>query len=92
MDGPHVGGGVVKAIDDASLSIYQHDYSTPMVMEDREPFLSQDELESRIEELQAQMRHAAANLDFERAATIRDKIKSLKGRELGLAVVRSTRS
>ena len=54
-------------------------------MEDREAYLSQDELDSRIEELQAQMRQAAANLDFERAATLRDKIKTLKGRELGLA-------
>jgi len=83
---------IVKAIDDASLSIYQHDYSTPMVMEDRETYLSPDQIESRIEELQAQMRQAAANLDFELAATIRDRIKSLKGRELGLVAVRSTRS
>src|SRR6195256_5350504 len=52
---------IVKAIDDASLSIYHHDYSTPMVMEDRETYLSPDEIESRIEELQAQMRQAAAN-------------------------------
>ena len=83
---------IVKAIDDGSLSIYQRDYSTPIVMEDRETYLSPDEIESRIEELQAQMRQAAANLDFERAATIRDRIKSLKGRELGLVAVRSTRS
>jgi excinuclease ABC subunit B len=83
---------IVKAIDDASLSIYQHDYSTPVVMEDRESYLSPIEIESRIEQLQAQMRQAAANLDFERAATIRDRIKALKGRELGLVAVRSTRS
>jgi excinuclease ABC subunit B len=83
---------IVKAIDDASLSIYQHDYSTPVVMEDREAFLSPSELESRIEELQAQMRQAAANLDFERAAAIRDRIKALKGRELGFAAVRANRS
>jgi excinuclease ABC subunit B len=83
---------IVKAIDDASLSIYQHDYSTPAVMEDRETFLSPIEIETRIEQLQAQMRQAAANLDFERAATIRDRIKSLKGRELGLVAVRATRS
>jgi excinuclease UvrABC nuclease subunit len=38
------------------------------------------------------MRHAAANLDFERAATLRDRIKTLKSRELGLAGARSTRS
>ncbi len=83
---------IVKAIDDASLSIYQHDYSTPVAMEEREAFLSQEQLDSRIEELQAQMRQTAANLDFEGAAAIRDKIKSLKNRELGFAAVRSTRS
>ena len=82
---------IVKAIDDVSLSVYNLDYATPVVMEDRESYLSQEELESRIEELQAQMRQAAANLDFERAAKLRDKIKALKGRELGLAGVRSTR-
>ena len=61
-------------------------------MEDREAYMSPVELDSRIEELQAQMRQAAANLDFERAATLRDKIKTLKGRELGLAGARSSRS
>ena len=38
------------------------------------------------------MRQAAANLDFERAATLRDKIKSLKSRELGLVGMRPARS
>ena len=83
---------IVKAIDDVSLSVYGLDYATPVAMEDREAYLSPDELESRIEQLQGQMRQAAANLDFERAATLRDKIKALKGRELGLAGARSTRS
>ncbi len=83
---------IVKAIDDISLSVYNLDYGTPVVMEDRETYLSPDELDSRIEELQGQMRQAAANLDFERAATLRDKIKTMKSRELGFAGVRSDRS
>ena len=83
---------IVKAIDDISLSVYNLDYGTPAVMEEREAYMSPDELESRIEELQGQMRQAAANLDFERAAKLRDKIKTLKSREMGLAGVRSTRS
>jgi excinuclease ABC subunit B len=83
---------IVKAIDDISLSVYNLDYGTPAVMEDREDYASPEELESRIEGLQTQMRHAAANLDFERAATLRDRIKTLKSRELGLAGARSTRS
>jgi len=83
---------IVKAIDDISLSVYNLDYGTPAVMEDREAYLSPDELDARIEQLQGQMRQAAANLDFERAATLRDKIKTLKSRELGFAGVRSDRS
>ena len=83
---------IVKAIDDISLTVYNLDYGTPAVMEDREAYLSPAELDSRIEELQTQMRQAAANLDFERAATLRDKIKTLKNRELGLAAVRAPRS
>ena len=83
---------IVKAIDDVSLTVYNLDYGTPAVMEDREAYLSPEELDARIEELQTQMRQSAANLDFERAAKLRDKIKGLKARELGFAGVRSTRS
>jgi excinuclease ABC subunit B len=83
---------IVKSIDDISLSVYHIDYGTPVMMEDREAYLSQGELDSRIEELQVQMRQAAANLDFERAATLRDRIKTLKTRELGLAGVKELRS
>jgi excinuclease ABC subunit B len=83
---------IVKSIDDISLSVYNLDYGTPAVMEDRETYLSPAELDSRIEELQAQMRQAAANLDFERAATLRDKIKTLQRRELGFAGVTGLRS
>ena len=72
--------------------MYDRDYGVPAVAEDAEEVLSQDQLESRIEGLQAQMKHAAANLDFERAAKLRDKIKLLKGRELGVVAARSTRS
>jgi excinuclease UvrABC nuclease subunit len=37
------------------------------------------------------MKSAAANLDFERAATIRDTVKSLRTRELGLTSLQSGR-
>ena len=83
---------IVKAIDDGLTNLYDRDYSTPSVAEERESFVSQDQLDSRIQELGAQMRHAAANLDFERAAALRDRIKSLKDRELGLAGAPSSRS
>ena len=83
---------IVKAIDDGLLGVYDRDYSVPAVAEDRESFLTQEELETKIEGLQKQMRSFAANLDFERAAALRDKIKSLKGHELGLSALSFTRS
>jgi excinuclease ABC subunit B len=86
---------IVKDIDGGLMSVYNRDYSTPAVREDSEPFealLTQDAVEARIAGLQADMRQAASNLDFERAATLRDRIKALKARELGLAATRATRS
>ena len=51
----------------------------------REPFRTQAELEAHVAELQLQMKSAAANLEFEKAARLRDRIKQLRTRELGLA-------
>ena len=86
---------IIKDIDGGLMSVYDRDYSTPAVREDSEPFealLTQDAVEARITGLQADMRQAASNLDFERAATLRDRIKALKARELGLAAARLTRN
>jgi excinuclease ABC subunit B len=52
---------------------------------DSELFRSHGELEAHITELRLQMKAAAANLEFEKAATLRDRIKQLRTRELGLA-------
>ena len=48
-------------------------------------FKTQAELAAHVAGLQQQMKTAAGNLEFEKAATIRDRIKQLKSRELGLA-------
>ncbi|MEC8952946.1 MAG: UvrB/UvrC motif-containing protein, partial [Acidobacteriota bacterium] len=52
--------------------------------EEEESFRTQEELDARIKELQDQMRHAAANLEFEFAAQLRDSLKKLRKYELGL--------
>jgi excinuclease ABC subunit B len=52
---------------------------------DGELFRSHGELEAHVTELQTQMKSAAANLEFEKAAALRDRIKQLRTRELGLA-------
>jgi excinuclease ABC subunit B len=49
-----------------------------------ETFRTQADLDQHIASLQEQMRAAAANLDFEKAAAIRDDIRRLRSPELGL--------
>jgi excinuclease ABC subunit B len=80
---------IVKHIDDVLSSVYERDYVTvPLVREEPETFRTPEELEARIAALQAEMKTAAANLEFEKAARLRDRIRALKSRELGLAAAR----
>jgi excinuclease ABC subunit B len=74
---------VVRAIDDVLSSVYERDYSIG-ARESRETFRTQAELDAEISRLEREMRSAAANLDFERAAALRDTLKTLRSRELGL--------
>jgi excinuclease ABC subunit B len=77
---------VVRQIDEGMSSVYARDYGVPQASPDSaEAFRSQAELETEIVRLQAEMKAAAANLDFERAASLRDAVKQLRNRELGLA-------
>jgi excinuclease ABC subunit B len=70
---------VVRHIDDATLSVYQRDYFTVApVDEGRESFKSRADLDRKIAELERTMRAAAANLEFERAAAIRDQLRKLR--------------
>ena len=67
-------------------SVYERDYLTPAATVDgtRAVPRPQAELDAHIATLQEQMKAAAANLDFEKAAALRDDIKRLRNRELGL--------
>jgi excinuclease ABC subunit B len=77
---------VVRQIDDVLSSVYERDYATaPLLRDSRETFRTQAELDAEIGRLEGEMKSAAANLDFERAATLRDRLKALRSRELGLA-------
>jgi len=82
---------VVRAIEDVMSSVYERDYATPPAREPAEPFRTQAEIDAEIARLEREMKSAAANLDFERAATIRDTVKSLRTRELGLTSLQAGR-
>ena len=75
---------VVRAIDEVMSSVYERDYMSGPV-DERETFRTQAELDAELTRLQREMKSAAANLDFERAASLRDRLKTLRTRELGLA-------
>jgi excinuclease ABC subunit B len=75
---------IVKSIDEVLTSVYERDYVTIPETEG-ESFRTHAELEGHLAQLQAQMKAAAANLEFEKAAGLRDRIKQLRTRELGLA-------
>jgi excinuclease ABC subunit B len=74
---------VVRQIDDVLSSVYERDYMTPAA-NPGETFRTQAELDAEIARLESDMKAAAANLDFERAAAVRDRLKTLRNRELGL--------
>jgi excinuclease ABC subunit B len=77
---------VVREIDDVMSSVYERDYGTAVPdRSTRRTFHSKAELEAEIASLEREMRAAAANLDFEGAAAIRDRLKGLRSLDLGLA-------
>jgi len=75
---------IVKSIDEVMSSVYERDYVTVSASE-QDQFRTHGELEAHVADLRVQMKAAAANLEFEKAAALRDRIKQLRGRELGLA-------
>ena len=76
---------IVKDIDEVLSSVYERDYlSVPSVGDAPEPFMTLAEIEARIQQLNRDMKAAAANLEFEKAAAIRDDIKRLRARTLGV--------
>jgi excinuclease ABC subunit B len=78
---------IVRQISDVLQSVYEQDYVTvaPTGAEEDGPshFVGKD-LRASITELERKMRAAAADLEFETAARLRDEIKRLENLELGL--------
>jgi excinuclease ABC subunit B len=74
---------IIKQIDEVMSSVYERDYMTPAAPRDgARTFKTQAELDRYIASLQEDMKAAAVNLDFEKAAALRDDIKRLRNPEL----------
>ena len=77
---------VKKQVAEIVASVYEQDYVTvAAVAEEAGPaeFVGKD-LRATIAELERRMREAAADLEFETAARLRDEIRRLEAKELGL--------
>jgi len=70
---------IKKSIDDIITSIYEADYTEiSLVKEPEIEYHSREELDKEIARLKKEMYAAAEALEFEKAALLRDKIKSLE--------------
>lgn len=70
---------IKSGIPEALYEVSEADYLTiPLAAERREEYIPKEELGSIIQHLQKEMRSAAKELDFEKAAEMRDKIRDLK--------------
>jgi excinuclease ABC subunit B len=69
---------IKSSIKDLLASVYEADYVTvPLAAEEQAPYLA-DNLPAQIARLKKEMKAAAKKLEFERAASLRDRIKELE--------------
>jgi len=78
---------IKKSIHNILASVYEADYGTlPKVEEKTEAYGSEKELPEIIRELKEEMKGAAKELEFEKAAQLRDRIKELSALMLELGI------
>jgi len=66
------------------VEAYEADYVTVPLVQEKEESYDPRETTRLIERLKKEMKQAAGNLEFERAAGLRDRIREIEERELGL--------
>ncbi|OGP95485.1 MAG: excinuclease ABC subunit B [Deltaproteobacteria bacterium RBG_16_55_12] len=75
---------IVKSLGARLVEVYEADYVTvPLVAEKAEKY-KPDDIPRLVQQLKKEMKRAAENLEFEKAAELRDRIRELEEREIGL--------
>jgi len=75
---------IVKSLGARLVEVYEADYVTVPTAAEREERYAPSEVPRLIQQLKKEMKRAADNLEFEKAAELRDRIGDLEERELGL--------
>ncbi len=79
--------GIKKGIYDVLSDIAERDYYTvPLVKEGEAEYIPDTELPAIIKSLEKEMKDSAKNMEFEKAAKLRDRIKALKERGMEVGV------
>src|SRR5712691_9707699 len=74
-----------KALTSPLVKVYEADFVTvPLVAEENAEYLSPQQLAVQIERTRQEMRQAAAALEFEQAAELRDRLQRLEQQALGV--------
>jgi excinuclease ABC subunit B len=78
---------ITKNIQATLRTVYEQDYFTvPVAAEEKEEYVATVDLPKLIARWEREMRQAAKDLDFERAAELRDKIRALRQKEMAVGV------
>lgn len=75
---------VRKSIHNILASVYEKDHTTVAISDDPTHVMGPKELKAYKQDLERRMRNAAAELEFEEAARLRDELQRIEARELGL--------
>jgi excinuclease ABC subunit B len=75
---------ILKPVDMTLASIVEADYATvPLEDTTFDEFQTEEQVRETIAKLEAAMREAAKNFEFEKAAALRDRVRALKQKDIG---------
>jgi excinuclease ABC subunit B len=75
---------ILKPVDMTLASIVEADYATvPLDDTTFDEFQTEEQVRETIAKLEAAMREAAKNFEFEKAAALRDRVRALKQKDIG---------
>ncbi|HVA63259.1 MAG TPA: helicase-related protein, partial [Terriglobales bacterium] len=75
---------VLRPLDMTLVGVAEGDYAAVPLDEELDEFASEEALGEHIEQLELQMREAAKQFDFERAARLRDRLRELRARQIAV--------